>query len=46
MKIGELKPLTKEQEEGVKKANAERKRLVEIVMENHRKYPHQKRIKK
>lgn len=46
MKIGELKPLTKEQEEGIKKANAERKRLVEIVQENYRKYPHNKRTKK
>jgi hypothetical protein len=46
MKIGELKPLTKEQEEGIKKADKERKRLVEIVLENYRKYPHNKRAKK
>ena len=45
MKMGELKPLTKEQEDGIKKADQERKRLVEIVMENYRKYPHQKRKK-
>jgi hypothetical protein len=45
MKVGELRVLTDEQKEGIKKADAERKRLVEIVLENHRKYPHQKRKK-
>jgi len=45
MKIGELKPLTKEQEDGIKKADKERARLIAIVEENHRKYPHQKRKK-
>jgi hypothetical protein len=45
MKVGELKPLTKEQEDGIKKADQERKRLVQIVEENYRKYPHQKRKK-
>jgi hypothetical protein len=45
MKPGELRVLTDEQKEGIKKADAERKRLVEIVLENHRKYPHQKRKK-
>lgn len=46
MKIGELKPLTKEQEEGIKKAEQERKRLIEIVQEKHQKYPFNKRTKK
>jgi hypothetical protein len=45
MKVGELKPITKEQEDGIKKADQERKRLVQIVEENYRKYPHQKRKK-
>jgi hypothetical protein len=46
MKVGELKPLTKEQEEGIKKEAQERKRLCEIVQENYRKYPFNKRTKK
>jgi hypothetical protein len=46
MRIGELKVLTEEQKEGIKKADQERKRLVEIVEENYRKYPFNKKRKK
>jgi len=45
LKIGELKPLTDEQKEGIKKADQERKRLVQIVEENYRKLPYPKRKK-
>lgn len=46
MKPGELKPLTETQRKGIEQADNERKRLVQIVEENYRKYPHQKRTKK
>ncbi len=45
MKVGELKPLTSEQAEGIKKADAERTRLVKLVEEKYRKYPYPKRKK-
>lgn len=45
MKPGELKPLTETQRKGIEQSDAERLRIVKIVEENHRKYPHQKRKK-
>lgn len=45
MKVGELRP-TKEQIEGIKKANEERTRIVKIVEENYNKRPYPKRVKK
>jgi hypothetical protein len=45
MKVGELRVLTDEQKAGIKKADAERKRLVQIVEENYRKLPYPKRKK-
>jgi hypothetical protein len=46
MKAGELKPLTGEQKEGLKKHDENRARLIKLVEEDHRKYPHNKRKKK
>lgn len=46
MKPGELKPLTETQRKGIESADKERARLVKIVEENYRKYPHQKRTKR
>ncbi len=46
MKPGELKPLTEEQKEGIKKHDENRIRLIKLVEEDYRKYPHQKRKKK
>jgi hypothetical protein len=45
MKVGELKPLSDEQKAGIKKADQERKRLVQIVQENHQSRPYNKRGK-
>ena len=43
MGIGELKPLSKTQKRGLAEADAEMKRLVKLVQEEHSKYPKPKR---
>jgi hypothetical protein len=45
MKPGELIVLTETQKKGIEQADKERARLIAIVEEKHRKYPHQKRKK-
>jgi hypothetical protein len=46
MKEGELKPLTEEQKEGLKKHDENRTRLIKLVEEDYRKYPHNVRKNK
>jgi len=46
MKAGELKPLTEEQKEGIKKHEENRTYIIKLVEEDYRKYPHNKRKKK
>lgn len=46
MKAGELKHLTEEQKEGIKKHDENRAQLIKLVEEDHRKYPYNKRNKK
>ena len=46
MKVGELKVLTQEQKEGIKKHDEERTKLVRIIEENYRAKPYPKRTKK
>ena len=45
MKPGELKPLTDEQKQGLKKADEVRVALVKAVQEDYSKYPKNKRKK-
>ena len=46
MKQGELKPLTEEQKEGIKKHDENRTRLIKLVKENYQSRPYNKRKKK
>lgn len=45
MKPGELKPLTEEQKEGIKKHDENRTRLIKLVEENYQARPYNKRKK-
>jgi hypothetical protein len=46
MKPGELKPLTEQQKEGLKKHEENRTRLIKLVEEEHQSRPYNKRKKK
>jgi hypothetical protein len=46
MKPGELKPLTEQQKEGIKKHDENRTRLIKLVEENYQSRPYNKRKKK
>ena len=46
MKPGELKPLTEQQREGIKKHDENRTRLIKLVEENYQSRPYNKRKKK
>ena len=46
MKQGELKPLTEEQKEGIKKHDENRARLIKLVEENYQSRPYNKRKNK
>jgi hypothetical protein len=46
MKPGELKPLTEQQKEGIKKHDENRARLIKLVEENYQSRPYNKRKKK
>jgi hypothetical protein len=46
MKPGELKPLTEQQKEGIKKHDENRTRLIKLVEEDYQSRPYNKRKKK
>jgi len=46
MKHGELKPLTEQQKEGIKKHDENRTRLIKLVEEDYQSRPYNKRKKK